>query len=311
MCPYFSGENTVLRHAQIRTRAKALDTFFNVDGQQGHLVMPNPHRHDSNKEAYDRLSVLSVKERLRQISNKLSEIELAYCAATCINWCGMDLSKASFFDCMRWWSLAGYHPDGITHCAYSYKLECGQTGLARPIFDDICSYPNVSYTFNTPVCKIGCRNGVVDIETVGGRVYRGKQLICTIPWAVLDTITFEPGLPRRWQECIENLNMGHSMKVYAEVEGTDWDAWSYLTVPGNPKRSLAFAATSGVTTTGDTRMVLFSLRDEIHEELNPLEDPEATIASLRDIKPELRCKRLVSTHLPSDPVLLSKLLIWF
>ena len=265
--------------------------------------MPNPHRHNFNKEAYHRLSQLSVKERLDQIRSELTDIEMAYCAATCINWCGMDLSVASFFDCMRWWSLAGYHPDGITHCAYSYKLQCGQTGLARAIFEDVCSFASVAYTFKNPISKISRTDGTVKVHTLSNESYSGKQLICTIPWAVLDTITFEPALPARWQQCIENLNMGHSTKVYAEVAGQEWDAWSYLTPPGNPQRSLAFAATSGLTPNGNTRMVLFGLRDEVHKELFPQEDPEQTVAALKRINPELDLKRMVrSDAIP--PVLL-------
>ena len=260
--------------------------------------MPNPHRHTFNDEAFHRFSRLSVKERMNQVRPDLSDVEMAYLAATCINWCGMDLAKVSFFDCMRWWSLAGYHPDGITHCAYSYKLECGQTGLARAIFEDICSFANVAYTFKDPISKVSRANGVVKVHTLSHEYYSAKQLICTIPWAVLDTISFEPPLPTSKQTCIDNVNMGNSMKIYAEVAGQEWDAWSYLAPPGNPQRSLGFAASVGATPNGNSRMVLFGLRDEVNREVFPEEDPEETMAALKRINSELDVQRLVRAPRP-------------
>ena len=255
--------------------------------------MPNPHRHAFNEEAFYKYSRLSVKERMDQVRPQLTDIEMAYLAATCINWCGMDLSIMSFFDCMRWWSLAGYHPDGITHCAYSYKLECGQTGLARAIFEDVSSFANFAYAFKTPINSISRTNGTAKVHTVAGESYTGKQLICTIPWNVLDTIAFTPALPPRMQDCISNVNMGHSVKVYAEVQGQEWDAWSYLAAPGNPQRSLGFAASSGVTPSGNTRMVLFGIRDEATREFFPDEDPEETMDAIKRANADLDVKRLV------------------
>jgi hypothetical protein len=287
---------------QTRTRAKALNTFFDVDGAQGHLVMPTPHRHEFNQAAFYKYSQVSVQERMDEVKSQLTDVENAYLAATCICWCGMDLSKCSFFDCMRWWSLAGYHPDGIDHCAYSYKLECGQTGLARAIFADVCSFAHVAYTFNTPINKISRSDGTVKVHTLNNHTYSGKQLICTIPWAVLDTISFEPALPASMQDCIANVNMGNSMKVYAEVEGQDWDAWSFLAVPGDPQRNFGFAASAGVTPNGNSRMVLFANRDEKHKEVFTEQDPEETIASLKRMNPDLAVKRLVrAAHRTPSP----------
>lgn len=234
-----------------------------------------------------------------QVRSELTDVEMAYLSSTCINWCGMDLAKASFFDCMRWWSLAGYHPDGITHCAYSYKLECGQTGLALAIFADVCSFAKVAYTFRNPISKISRGTGGVKVHTVSHETYSAKQLICTIPWAVLDTISHEPVLPASMQTCIENVNMGNSMKVYAEVAGQEWDAWSYLAPPGNPHRSLGFVASQGATGKGNCRLVLFGLRDEVNLELFPEEDPEETMAALKRTNSELDVQKLVRAPRPS------------
>lgn len=260
--------------------------------------MPTPHRHDFNKEAFHKYSRLSVKDRMNQVKSQLTDVEMAYLSATCINWCGMDLSLASFFDCMRWWSLAGYDPDGITHCAYSYKLKCGQTGLARAIFEDICAFDNFSYVFEAPISKISRANGTVKVHSSspdsGDWCYTAKQLICTIPWNVLDTIDFEPSLPLSMQTCIGNVNHGHSVKVYAEVQGQEWDAWSYLAPPGNLERSLGFAATAGCTPRGNTRMVLFGLQDEMGREFYPDEEPELILDALQRIQPAVDVKRLVS-----------------
>lgn len=283
---------------QTRIRSKTLNTLFDVDGKQGHIAMPNPHRHDFNKKAFRRFSALSTRERINQVRHHFDEVELAYCEAVCINWCAMDLSKASFFDMMRWYALAGYHPDGITHCGYSYKLECGQTGLTRALFAEVCSFPNVAYTFKNPVGKISRTSNSVQVHTVSGKTYHSRRLICTIPWGVLETIQFEPALPSKWQEVIQKVgpNTGNSLKVYAEVEGSDWDSWSYLTPPGNPQRSWAFAASAGVTPAGNTRMVLFGLRDELHQEIFPQENPEQAVDALTRINPKVKLKRMVSAH---------------
>lgn len=259
--------------------------------------MPTPHRDTLNLDAFIELSALSMRDRLNALksSSSLTDLELAYAEGTLINWCGMDLAKMSFFDAMRWWALAGYVADGIDNCSFTYKLACGQTGLARAIFDELCSYPNFAYAFQTPVTTISRHaNSNVSVTTHGKR-YTAKHLICTIPWTVLNNVTFDPPLPASKRECFKNVSNGQSCKIYAEVDGSEWDAWSFLSPSSDLSGGIQWMASAGCTPAGNARMVVFSLRDHKNRELWPDQDPETTMAAFKKVNPNMDVKRLVST----------------
>lgn len=263
--------------------------------------MPTPHRDTSNMDAFRELSALSVRERLDQLQSTLTEAELAFVEGNLINWCGMDLAKMSFFDCMRWWANAGYKADGIENCSFTYKLACGQTGLARAMFEDVTSYPNFGYAFQSPVTRILWSGASkVSVTTAQGDRYTARHLISTIPWNVLDSISFEPPLPEGKRACFKNVSMGNSTKVYAEVNGSDWDAWGFLSPSSELTNGIQWMGSIGCTPAGNARMVIFSLRDHKNRELFPDEDPEATMAALKKVNPQMVIKRLASA--PSNIV---------
>lgn len=262
--------------------------------------MPTPHRETANLEAFRELSALSVRDRLNQISGELTAVELAYVEATVINWCGMDLAQMSFFDCMRWWALAGHRPDSVDTVTFTFKLACGQTGFAKAIFSDVASYPNFAYSFKTPVTKISRHGSTVKVTTVQGETYTAKQLVSTIPWALLDTITFEPPLPSDKQRCLEDIPRGNATKVYVEVNGAEWDAWQFISPASDLSGAIQYLANAGCTPSGNARLVFFSLRDGKSKEMSPEKDPEAAMASIRKVNPELDIKRLVSAYLACE-----------
>jgi monoamine oxidase len=274
--------------------SKALTTFFNVDGANGQIVMPTPHNDTFNYEAFTELSALSVQDRLNQVMSQLTEAEHAYLAATVVNWCGMALAECSFFDCMRWWSLAGHKADGIDNCAFRYKLACGQTGLARAVFEDCSRHRNFAYSFQTPITGISQRDGSVSVKTQSGQSHRARQLVSSIPWMVLDSIEFDPPLPDAKFEVIRNASCGNSNKIYAEVKGSDWDAWGLMTPDFERTKGIQYFSSTGCTPSGNGRIVSFSLRDGQNRELFPDEEPEATMEAFRTANPELDITRLVS-----------------
>ncbi|KIW71913.1 hypothetical protein PV04_00140 [Phialophora macrospora] len=298
---YEGGEINLSPEEEARMRREALGTFFNVDGANGRIAMPTPHRDTLNLQAFRELSALSVRDRLDQVKADLTAAELAFVEGTVINWCGMDLSQMSFFDCMRWWALAGHVPDGVDTCTFSYKLACGQTGFARAIFGEAASHANFAYTFRTPVASISGQGPTVTVTTAHGDTYTAKHLISTIPWSVLDSITFNPRLPDTKHECFKNLSQGHSTKIYAEVAGSEWDAWQFISPSSDLTDSIQYMASTGCTPAGNARMVVFSLRDGKNKELFPDRDPEATMAAFKKVNPQLDIKRLMFHNWTDDP----------
>lgn len=282
-------------------REKAMTTFFNVDGANGRIAMPTPNRETLNLTAFRELSSLSVRDRLNQVKSQLTEAELAYVEGTVINWCGMDLAQQSFWDCMRWWALAGYVHDGVDNLTFSYKLSCGQTGLARAMFDDMATAPNFAYTFRSPITEISRQGSTVTTTTTLNESYTAKHLISTIPWSLLDSITWNPPLPDNKRAVSKYFSQGTSTKIYAEVAGSEWDAWQFVSPSSELTDGIQFMASSGCTPSGNARMVCFSLRDGKNQELFPDQDPEKAVAAFKKVNPQFDIKRLVRAPFPLSP----------
>ena len=106
---------------------------------------------------------------------------------------GGNLENTGFFDLLRWWALCDYKPDGITEYGLAIKLKCGQTGLARHIFDDAAETGNLSVVFESPVMTIRDEGNVVIVESEKG-TFKAKKVVCTLPLNVLHETKFEPSL---------------------------------------------------------------------------------------------------------------------
>jgi monoamine oxidase len=99
-------------------------------------------------------------------------------------------------------------------------------GGYRPIFQrlhDACAAAGVQIRFSTAVRRIAWRRGAVAIEVVdaagGARLLRARLAVVTLPVGVLRhagdayEVAFEPRLPLDKRKALQNLEMGHVVKV--------------------------------------------------------------------------------------------------
>lgn len=80
---------------------------------------------------------------------------------------------------------------------------------------------------NSPVVRIVRKENriIVHVDAANGRseTYEADRLVCTIPFSVLRSIRFEPGLPASKQRAISDLDYTRITKVYMEADYAEWD----------------------------------------------------------------------------------------
>jgi monoamine oxidase len=195
---------------------------------------------------------------------------------------------------LRWWGLCGYRWEGINEFCLYYKLKCGQTGLARRVFEDALSSNNVAASFNDAVTTIKDEGGIVTVTIASGRSYTAPKAICTIPLNVLKTIKFDPPLDEGKTAAAAEGHIDLCRKLHAEVGGVEWKSWSGTSYPG---AGLIAAYGDGTTPAGNTHIVAFGCA-EIPIECTNVEQNKGAFLHYQ---PKWDIKRLVFHDWNEDP----------
>ncbi|CAG2004940.1 unnamed protein product [Fusarium graminearum] len=238
----------------------AMSIFCNVDGQDGRGVVPFPHNATHNAEAFATWDKVSCQDRLDQIKDKLSPLQLAFLTSTLMHISGANNEDVSVAELLRWWALCDYRNSGITDYGLLYKLKCGQTGLAKAIFNEGVLLGNLQYKFSAPVVTIRDEGASVEVNTRGGQQFRAKTVISTIPLNVLSSIQFTPPLPTGKVLAARQGHVNKATKTHFEVEGTAMRSWSGVAYPS---KGQMYLYGDGLTPAGNTHIIAFGPDPEL------------------------------------------------
>jgi Flavin containing amine oxidoreductase len=232
---------------------KTWQMFCDIDGTGLKETLPYPLGTQSHRGISD-WDQLSCRDRLNQIKDNLTNEEIGFLEAVILQMGGGPLESMAFTDSMRWYALGGWTPTGMNDIALTTRLRSGQSTLARRIFDHAVSTGRLAYAFNSTVQNILEEDGIVSIILRSGKVFRARQVICTIPLNVLSDISFSPPISalRRQAFSIGQVNLNN--KIHADVAGDDLVSWTSFASPG---KGMICGLSDQVTPSGDTHLVLF------------------------------------------------------
>lgn len=301
-CSYFtldtgSGSRRLsLREASEKT-ARAWRIFINIDGNEGRDICPLPYSTLGNlrvsPERVREVDQLSCRDRIEQIKHQLSPDELALIESLVPHCGGGSVENIGFLEMLRAQALQGYNPETFEDIWTLYKIRDGQSALARCIFDDAVRL-GLEYSFKSPIQSIVDRDDVVSVSTPGGRTYRAKRVINTIPIAVLPSITFDPPLSPLRQEAIKIGQVDYLTKIHAEAEG-DLRGLRGCTWPGD----MLYIYGDGFCAGGkSTRLTSFA--GDNRGKLDPLKEPERLETALKRFH-HMEIKRVIFHDWVSDP----------
>lgn len=260
---------------------------MDIDGHAGMAVMPFPHNpYDTGDAArYDKLT---VKDRLDEIAHELSPLERTGLEAYLMVLSGSKPETSGFFDVLRVWALGNYSFKGLIQVLSTFKLRSGQSSFARHFFQEALDTGNLSYVFDCPVSVVCDRGGEVRVTAVhSGAVFRGRQVVCTIPHNVLGSISFSPPLSREKSEALRAGQVNRVSKVHAEVRGGSLRSWTAMAYPHN---EILQAFGDGTTRANNTHIVCFGA------DVKPLpleQDIQATRAAVQAMHPPMEIRRLL------------------
>lgn len=228
---------------------------------------------------------------MNQVKDQFTSQELAIISSVICQNSGGTLENTSFLEILRWWVAGGSSVKSLFAYVIKYKLGCGQSGLARKIFEEAQQTGKLSYSFKTIVQKIEQSTSGANVTTKDNKHYSARKVICTIPLNVLKDIEFQPPLTRLKKEAISKGHVDQMIKIHAEVKGNEWRSWSGTAWPG---KGLAGAYGDGLTKAGNTHLVAFGNNAQI----DPPREPERLVEAFRHLEPSLPLERLVSidTH---------------
>ncbi|RTE80594.1 hypothetical protein BHE90_004902 [Fusarium euwallaceae] len=237
-------------------------------------------------------------------SNQLSRNQYEFIVANVVGMGGTDMSSISYFDQLHRWALCGGR-EAVEYVNHNvrYKLKCGQSGLARCLFDHSLKTGNLSYSFSTPIHSINhSAASCVTANCTDGRVFSARKLICTIPLMLLKDLVFVPQLPPLKAGGIAQGRQNIVRKVHIQAEGKKWRSWSANRVSwtdGKVSRDpSAFMALGELHSASgeDSNLVFFAAGN-----IDPVAQPAQQVAETENLHPDMKVKRMVAIDWEKDP----------
>lgn len=254
--------------------------FINVDGKFGRGIIPFAHNPHYNPEVikYDKMS---FADRFREIGDDLTVTERTMLETFLTITSGGTMENSSFFEMLRWWALGNYDYREFLDLCLVFKLRCGQSGLARKIFDEAVSTGRLSYEFSTPISAVADEGSKVHVTARGGdRIFTARHTISTIPLNVLHNISWSPPLLLKKREASRLGHVNQVSKVHVEVANPALRTFSGFQETG----SLTYCFGDGMTPAGNTHLVAFGSSIE-GRHLQPEDNAEATVEAWRKFAP--------------------------
>lgn len=301
-CAYFTlntgsgSQRLSLKEAGDAT-CRAWRIFVNYDGNDGRDICPLPYSSLGNSrvspERIREVDKMTCRDRIEQIREQLSSIELALIESLVPHCGGGSVEDMGYLEMLRAQALQGFTPETFEEVWTLYKIREGQSTLARRIFDDAVRM-GLEYTFKEPIKSIVDVNGSVSVTSAGGRTYRAKRVINTIPLAVLPTIEFSPPLSALRQEALKVGQLNYLTKIHAQVEG-DLRGLRGCVWPGD----FIYIYGDGFCADGkSTRITSFA--GDNRGKLDPIKEPEKLESALLRFHP-MKIKKIIFHDWISDP----------
>ncbi|KAK7422455.1 hypothetical protein QQZ08_009507 [Neonectria magnoliae] len=242
--------------------------FFNVDGQGGRAVMPQPNQPLLNREAIKQWDI-SAEERIGQIdiSDKDKKTLALWMAISGLT----DVSKIGFLSLLRLYALSGYDFQRYLEINGTFKVPGGTTSLANAVFSEFKG----SALFNRKVKSITSDSAGAQVLVEGGESFSASHVVCTLPIHCLADIRFSPPLPESFT-AISHHNLGGKLHAHSSNGSAKFFGVT------SPERVACFGFTESNSKTGGTKIVLFESSRQEATDRSPLNILEE---ALRDLKP--------------------------
>jgi Flavin containing amine oxidoreductase len=271
--------------------------FVNIDGAEGKKVCPLPYAQTGNPwvdcEVIKKVDAYSCWDRYLEIKDQLNEEEQGVLIATIINLTGgkPDMENSGYWDIIRSHPINSHTYDLMGEIWITYKMSDGSSHLTRQMFDEAIDY-GLEYTFKTNVERIAqtsTGNGIFQIHTRDGRVFKSRKAIGTAPLNTLKSIVFEPPFEKLRQEAVDAGHISFMTKAHVIIIGPDMASWAGACYPG----PLNMAFGDGLTPDGDAHLTSFGCdyRDEFVLE----EHPEKLAEAFQQFHPT-EVKKIVSQY---------------
>ncbi|RSL39076.1 hypothetical protein CEP53_014338 [Fusarium sp. AF-6] len=226
------------------------------------------------------LHAAGVTNGWQQCKDQLSRDQYEFLIANVVGVGGADMSSISYFNQLHRWALCGGR-EAVEYVNHNvrYKLKCGQSGLARCLFDHSLETGNLAYSFSTPIRSINySAASCVTANCTDGRVFSARKLICTVPLMLLKELVFVPQLPPLKAEGIAQGRQNIVRKVHIQAEGKKWRSWSASRV-----------SWTGGKVSRDPRNI------------DPIAQPARQVAETENLHPDMKVKRMVTIDWEKDP----------
>lgn len=126
---------------------------------------------------------------------------------------------------LRWSAATGGGWHTMHEASSTFKLADGMDAFAEAIADDL----RHDVEFGVDVRRVTRYDDGVEIEARDGRIIRARRAIVTVPFAALDRIAFEPGLPPDVGALGADALANRGLKVWMRVRGRVTPFFAYAT----------------------------------------------------------------------------------
>lgn len=175
-------------------------------------VFPRPHSPFYN-DSYREVDSISGLQRLRSIglTEKQQDLVNGYFSTTGHN----SLSEIAWIELMRCYALSGHNLLDLNDALARYRFRDGTAALLDAMLEE--ASPDILLA--SPVASIKTNSDGVEVVTEGGRVFRARAAVVTVPLNVLKDVSFSPPILPGKILASKETHAGVGTKFHALIRG--------------------------------------------------------------------------------------------
>ncbi|PMD33319.1 putative flavin-containing amine oxidase [Hyaloscypha variabilis F] len=192
-----------------------INRFLDIDTFGGSKILSRPYDADIVSQIPLKYLKMTAKDRLDELTDFPEEHKLL--AATIFETIGVaPYDKTPFFECLRWFGLAGWSLRAFWQSMGALNLTNGTTSLALAIMRE----SRADILLSSPISSVSTSSGTTTVTTRSGQVFQAPQVISTLPVNCLGDVVFTPAIDAKKLAAAKEQHLTKVVKMHTYTKAT-------------------------------------------------------------------------------------------
>jgi hypothetical protein len=192
-----------------------INKFLDIDTFGGYKILSRPYDADIVSQIPLKYLQMTAKDRLDELTD-VAEEHKSLVASILETVAVASCDKTPFFECLRWFGLAGWSLRAFWQSMGALNLTNGTTSLALAIMRE----SRADILLSSAIASVSTLSGISTVTTRTGQTFHAPQIISTLPVNCLGDVEFTPAIDAKKLAAAKEQHLTKVVKMHTYTKTT-------------------------------------------------------------------------------------------